>query len=132
VSSSAQFAGLAEKTVYNYREKDPDFAAAWEDAIEAGTDLLEDEAMRRAVRGVEVPVFHRGKVVGSRLAYSDVLLITLLNARRPEKFKYRAEVTEKPEKPIDLSKLSDKQLDALQDILRTLRGEKPNEYADEA
>jgi hypothetical protein len=38
---------------------------AWDDAIEAGTDLLEDIARRRAV------------------AQSDLLLIFLLRARRP-------------------------------------------------
>lgn len=125
VESSAQFAGLAKDTVYAHREKDSAFAAAWDKAIEAGTDRLEDEAVRRATRGVKDPVYHEGKIVGARLKYSDVLLITLLNARRPEKFKYRAEVTQKSPEPVDLSKLSDKQLDSLEDIRRTLRGEQP-------
>jgi len=125
VTAARQFAGLAKETVYKHRERDPAFAAAWEAALEEGTDRLEDEAVRRAVHGVKDPIVYEGKIVGARLKYSDVLLITLLNARRPEKFKYRAEVTEKPAEPIDLSKLSDKQLDALEDIRRTLRGEKP-------
>jgi len=124
VELAAQGAGLGYGTVYEHRARDAAFAAAWDQAIERGTDRLEDEARRRAVDGVEEPIIHNGKIVGSRLRYSDVLLITLLNARRPEKFKYRTEVTTKQE-PIDLSRLSDRQLKALEDIRRTLRGEPP-------
>jgi len=58
------------------------------------------------VRGVETPVFHKGEIVGAKRAYSDVLLLALLNARRPEKFKYQAEVTQKQAQPVDLWKLS--------------------------
>ncbi len=123
VAHAAALAGSGRSTVYRHRDEDPKFAEVWDAAVGEGTDRLEDEAVRRAVHGVKDPVFHDGKIVGARLRYSDALLITLLNARRPEKFKYRAEVTEKPAEPIDLSKLSDDDLEALERIRKRLRGE---------
>ena len=51
---------------------------------------LEDEARRRALQGVEKPVFREGRQVGTVTEYSDTLLIFLLKARRPEKFRDRA------------------------------------------
>ena len=71
------------------------FAAEWEDAVESGTDLMEDEMRRRAVEGVDEPKFHDGQICGYARRYSDTLLIFMLKARRPEKFKDRAEVAHK-------------------------------------
>lgn len=53
---------------------------------------LESEAVRRAVEGVQEPIYSKnGKLVGHRRKYSDALLLKLLEANNPEKFK----VTEK-------------------------------------
>jgi hypothetical protein len=62
---------MARTTVYEWREADQDFAASWDEAIESGTDALEDEAIKRAKAG------------------SDTLMIFLLKARRPNKYKER-------------------------------------------
>lgn len=35
VTSAAALAGVARRTVYRHRERDSDFAQAWEDAVEA-------------------------------------------------------------------------------------------------
>jgi hypothetical protein len=74
----------------------------WEDAIEAGTDVLEEEAKRRALFGVEKPVFQKGELVGHVQEYSDTLMIFLLKGRNPNKFKERvhAEHTGKDGGPI--------------------------------
>lgn len=78
------------------RSSDDDFTRAWDEAIEGGTDRLEDEAFRRAHDGVAEPVISGGRQVvdaeGAPLVvrrYSDNLLVTLLKARRPERFKDR-------------------------------------------
>ncbi len=47
---------------------------------------LEDELWQRAVYGVKIPKFYRGEVIGYEIRYSDTLLMTLLEARDPEKF----------------------------------------------
>ena len=38
----------------------PTFRAAWDEAKEASADLLEKEARRRAVEGLEEPIIHKG------------------------------------------------------------------------
>ncbi|MCH7667529.1 MAG: hypothetical protein IH936_16585 [Acidobacteria bacterium] len=50
--------------VYDHREKYPDFAQAWDDAIEDGIDTLEAIAYKRAMES------------------SDTLMIFLLKAKR--------------------------------------------------
>jgi hypothetical protein len=85
--------------VYELRKRNPAFAKAWDEAEERAADALEAEAWRRAVVGVQEPIVSSGKVVrdddGQPLAirrYSDALMLALLKARRPEKFKDRAVV----------------------------------------
>lgn len=92
VSKACAAARLPMRTAYNWREEDVDFAAEWEAAIEVGTDGLEDEAIRRGRDGVNKPVYQGGDRVGYVRQYSDLLLVTMLNARRPEKFRHRASV----------------------------------------
>lgn len=85
-------AGIASRATINaWREKDADFAAAYAEAQENAADLLEAEARRRAVDGVDEPKFHNGVVCGHVTRYSDTLLLALLKATRPEKFKERVE-----------------------------------------
>jgi hypothetical protein len=48
---------------------------------------LESEARRRAVDGVDEPVFHKGRICGTVRKYSDALLMFLLRGNAPEKYK---------------------------------------------
>lgn len=97
VSEAAAVAGIGRRTAYEVRDRDPEFAAAWDEAIEAAVDAMEAEAWRRAVEGVDEPVFGRvGKdqdgEVGTIRRYSDALMNTLLKAHRPEKYRERIDV----------------------------------------
>lgn len=92
VTAAANRAGVHRTTVYVWRGADKEFAAAWDDAYEQGSDHLEDEARRRAVDGVTKPLMYKGKKCGSIQEYSDTLMITLLKARRPERFRDNAKV----------------------------------------
>ena len=74
------------------RKEDPEFAEAWNLALEAGNDVLEAEALRRAVEGVDEPIYQGGALVGTVTKYSDTLLALLLKAHLPEKFRERSEV----------------------------------------
>ena len=81
-------ADIHRSTVYEYLKAGPQ---EWEDryriAEEEAADTLENEAYRRAVEGVDEPVFQMGGQVGTRRVYSDALLVRLLQARRPSKFR---------------------------------------------
>lgn len=69
------------------RATDAAFALAWMDAAGIGTEALEQEAARRAYHGTLKPVFYKGTRCGSVRTYSDVLMIFLLKARKPEVYR---------------------------------------------
>ena len=47
VTASAEAAGVCESTIYRHRARDPDFAAAFQEALEQGYARLEAEALRQ-------------------------------------------------------------------------------------
>jgi hypothetical protein len=91
VTKAAEAIGIARRTAYDWRDTGADFAKLWDDAVEAGTDLMEDEAVRRAVEGVPRPAFYQGQIVGSIQEFSDFLLDRQLRARRKAKYSDRVE-----------------------------------------
>jgi hypothetical protein len=95
---------------YRWLDEDPAYRGALELAREDAADVLEAEAQRRAVEGVEKPTgWYQGKAGGYVREYSDLLLIFLLKGARPEKYKDRLEL-KGGLASIDYSRLSDEQL----------------------
>lgn len=92
VTGACEKSGLPRRTVYDWRDADEKFAAAWDEAIEAGTETMEDEARRRAQDGVDKPVYQGGKRVGSVREFSDTLMMFLLKGRKPEKYRENVKV----------------------------------------
>lgn len=84
VARAARESGLSSSTAYQQRARLPQFAAAWDAAINEAMDELEDALIERAKQGVEKPVYFRGEQVGSVRSYSDALGMFLLKAKRPE------------------------------------------------
>lgn len=80
VAEAARQAALNRQHLYALRRDDGAFAMAWEAALDEAADALLLEARRRALEGVEQPVFHKGGQVGTRRVYSDRLLVFLLQA----------------------------------------------------
>lgn len=89
VALAAKRAGLSVEALHGQRESDSDFAERWRQAEALATIALEMEARRRAVDGVEEPVFYQGQKIGVVRRYSDALLSLLLRGSRPEKFRER-------------------------------------------
>lgn len=98
VTLSADMTNLERTRLYELRNTEPEFAAAWEAALDEAADLLEAEARRRAIEGVEQKKFHKDEPIldpetGEQYverAYSDTLLIFLLKGARPEKYRERS------------------------------------------
>jgi hypothetical protein len=84
--------GTSRTAVYHRRNTDEKFAQAMALALEDAVDDLELEARRRAYEGCEKPIFHQGEECGRIKEYSDTLMIFLLKAHRPEKYRERYEV----------------------------------------
>jgi len=57
-----------------------------ESDIERAVAALESEAVRRALSGVPVPVFHQGRECGSTVKHSDQLLMFLLKTLKPGRY----------------------------------------------
>lgn len=91
VRRAAQLAGVNASVPYTRRKTDEEFRQAWKEASDIGTELLEQEAARRAFHGTLKPVFHKGVRCGAIREYSDTLLIFLLKARNPAKYREGAD-----------------------------------------
>jgi hypothetical protein len=89
VARACKATAIGRTAVYAWRNDDEEFAQAWDEAVEAGLDELEQEARRRAVEGTLEPRFYKGIECGHIRKYSDTLLIFLLKAGRPEKYRDR-------------------------------------------
>jgi hypothetical protein len=89
-------AGVSRKTIGYWRDTDDWFEALYQAALDEAGDRLEQEAMRRAVDGVDVPVIYQGmptmvedaqtgeKRMLTTKQYSDPLLALLLKGRKQE------------------------------------------------
>lgn len=134
VRLACKSARIGRTVAYELRADDDLFAYDWSMALEEAADLLEQEARRRAHEGLRRVKFDRGKpimvpVIGadglivrdadgnSELVpyveheYSDTLMIFLLKAADPEKYRDRSDVRHSGK--IDVSKLTDDELRAL-------------------
>jgi len=127
VSKACEAIGISRQTAYVERQRNEDFAIAWADVEEETTEEMEREAYRRAVEGVEEPMVSAGVHVTSVRKYSDRLLEFMLKARRPEKYRDRVDVkhsgTVERRVKVDLSKLSDEEIEALEQLAAKMDAE---------
>jgi hypothetical protein len=97
IAISAKTAGVDRVSVRRWLENDTQFELEFNLAREDAIESMEEEARRRAVEGVvdEKPIYYKGVLVGEHVVteYSDSLLMFLLKAARPDKYKDRVDVT---------------------------------------
>lgn len=80
--------GISRRTVRSWRDEDAAFDELYHDAMEDGTDTLEDVAVGRAVNGVIEPIFNKdGEQTGHKTKYSDDLMKFILAGRSPHRFR---------------------------------------------
>jgi len=134
ITKAAAAAEVARSWAYTCRAADPSFAEDWDEALEIAADTLEDRAWRRAnFEDIQYkftksgdPILHpvTGEPYFEHVG-SDTVLITLLKAHRPDKYKDRKEVTGKDGAPLvppsDLSRLTREDKLALLAIRRKLQ-----------
>jgi hypothetical protein len=112
IKRSAFAVGISRDTHYEWLRTDPAYAEEYATARDEANDELEAEAWRRARWGTSRPVYQMGMLVGYTQEYSDPLLIQLLKAHLPEKYRDRVEQsgTVRHESERDLTKLTDEEL----------------------
>lgn len=89
---AARQIGVSNQALYKERLKDKEFAAAWLEALDHGIDVLEAEAVERAVNGTEKPIYYKGEIVGTIMEKSDSLIQFLLRGHRV-RYRDRHEIT---------------------------------------
>jgi uncharacterized protein YjcR len=90
---SAQRIGISSSTIRAWRKDDPVFNEQVQEAEEQATERLRDEVIRRAVEGIEEPVFDKNGVeTGTKTKYSDLLLMFELK-RRDKNYRDRVDIT---------------------------------------
>lgn len=120
VQPAAEAAGISRETAYDERKKNPDFAKAWEFAVQAGVDDLEAHALELARGRTVKGIYFEGERVGQEPVQFERTLHKALAKHRPE-WGDRTELTGKGGKPLipgnlrsfDLEAMSDEELDAL-------------------
>lgn len=106
---AARAAGVTRRAFYDLRFDSEgrltDFGREVADAIEAGTDRLEDALLDLGVTGDEVHIYDRaGNLLRTERKRNVAAIIVLLKARRPEKFRdnYRVEHTGADGAPLEV------------------------------
>jgi hypothetical protein len=88
-TATAEATGISRYTHIEWLKRSESYRKAFELADDAATEMLEKEAIRRAVEGREEDVYYNGQKVGTVKKYSDVLLIFLLKSKRPDVYRER-------------------------------------------
>jgi hypothetical protein len=91
IGKAAKSAKVARASHYHWM-RDAEYTALYELAMAQVVGVLEDEAIRRAKEGVEKTVYYQGFPCGTEMQYSDAILMFLLKAAAPEKYRERSEV----------------------------------------
>lgn len=68
-------------------ERGDEYRAEFKLAMQEANDSLEVEARRRAVAGVDKPIYYKGQLVTTLKLYSDNLLMFLMKAADPARFR---------------------------------------------
>lgn len=99
ITGACRSTSVGRRTVYDWQQADEDFALALHDARRAVADDLEHEAIRRAKDG------------------SDTLLIFLLKAHDPDRFRENVKVEHSGRVGHDISGMTTEELERLADQL---------------
>jgi hypothetical protein len=94
-TASAKVIGVHRQRLYELRDRDAVFREEWRQAVEMGTDLLEQTAWEIATTGALEETFDEaGHLVSSRRRQDPATVRFLLASRRPETYseKTRLEV----------------------------------------
>lgn len=88
VRAAARQVNMASEGAYQLRlAKGADsFRAAWEAALDHGIQRIEDNALDRALNGVEVPICSGGQIIGTRIVHNERLVMFVLRNRRPDRY----------------------------------------------
>lgn len=103
VASAAEASGTTVRQVNKLRKDNEEFAYAMDEVTELIADRFEQEAIRRAVDGIEKGVYYKGELVNTERQYSDTLLLNFLKAKRRSEFGDKKEITGADGEPLTVT-----------------------------
>jgi AcrR family transcriptional regulator len=86
VKDACRKAGISDTTFYRHEKKDAEFRSLCAAARSKAAAPIALLAWERGVTGIEEPVYHYGKRVGTRRRRSDAVFRMILMASDPEKY----------------------------------------------
>jgi hypothetical protein len=86
IKDGCRVAKISRTTVERWRDKDAEFARTYAIALHQAESHIETLAWERAVTGIEEPVIHYGKQVGTRIKRSDSIFRLLLIGSNRKKY----------------------------------------------
>ena len=92
VKRASELSGVSRFSHYQWMREDIGYRERFQRAHMILADDAAQEVYRRAFRGVETPVIHRGRITGWYKSYSDALAMFMLKALRPNVYRDNAEV----------------------------------------
>jgi hypothetical protein len=84
VTRAAGAVGLSPSSAYRLRAREAAFAAGWRAATAMAYQRLRDLAFERIENGTVQTVFYKGELAGTRLVFSDRLLLGMLDHLKPD------------------------------------------------
>ena len=97
---ACQEAGITSSAVFKWRRDDTVFEEKYLAIEETIGKAAEDEAIRRAFRGVERGIYYEGQRVALETEYSDTLLAKILSARNKAYSRAADDVLGNADRPI--------------------------------
>lgn len=91
ITKACEIAGCSRSSHLRWLKDEPDYPERFKEAEQHACDRMTEEARRRAIDGLDKPVFQGGKKVGVIREYSDTLLIFLMKGAMPDKYKDRGQ-----------------------------------------
>lgn len=129
VKKSMTVAGIANSTLYAWKNSDPDFEVAWMKALAEGYALLEMEMLERARQGVERKIFYLGKHVATVRDYDHKTALTLLRMHKESVALVRAAQAELAAEEEPVRDTLDEKLKKINVRLRAFQAEKRRKQA---
>jgi hypothetical protein len=88
VDEACRRVGMSDTSAYELRNRPcgKAFAQAWDLAVEAQLDRVEQGAIERTINGVGRPIFYKGEQVGEWRHYDERLTMFLLRSRRSARY----------------------------------------------
>jgi hypothetical protein len=108
IAATARKVGITTKTHHWNMKHSNGYRRCFEALKDYVVVAMEEEAIRRATRGVREDIFYQGEKCGEKRVYSDGLLMFMLKAARPDVYRERVSI----------------------DDMTTLNTDSPNEYGD--